>query len=57
VTRKPDLVTLVAGLAIALLGALLLLDQVGAIDLEFDYAAPAVLATAGVILLVSGLER
>jgi uncharacterized membrane protein YidH (DUF202 family) len=57
VSRGRDIVTLVAGVAITLLGALLLLDQTGAIDLKFDYAAPAVLGTAGVILLVSGLNR
>ena len=54
---KLDRVSLVAGIALSLLGALLLLDHAGAIDLRFDYAAPAVLAAAGVILLVSGLDR
>ena len=57
VSRKPDIVSLVAGIALSLLGAVLLLDQTGTIDLRFDYAAPAVLATAGVILLVSGLDK
>ena len=56
-SRRPDVVSLVAGIALSVLGAILLLDQTGAIDLQFDYAAPAVLATAGVILLVSGLEK
>lgn len=56
-SRRPDLVSLVAGIALSLLGALLLLDQTGTIDLRFDYAAPAVLAAAGAILLVSGLDR
>jgi len=51
------MVSLVAGVAITLLGALLLADRAGAIDLRFDYAAPAVLATVGIILLVSGLDR
>ena len=47
----------VAGAAIAALGVLLLLDQAGALDLHFDYAAPAVLATLGVVLLAAGLSR
>ena len=55
--RRPDRVSLVSGIALSLLGAILLLDQAGAFDLRFDYAAPAVLAAAGVILLVSGLDR
>ena len=42
--RRPDIVSLVAGIALSLLGAILLLDQIGTIDLRFDYAAPAVLA-------------
>jgi hypothetical protein len=57
VSRRPDRVSLVAGIAVTLLGLLLVLDQSGVIDLHFDYAAPAVLATAGVILLVSGFDR
>lgn len=55
--RRPDRVSLVAGVAITLLGVLLLLDQTHVIALHFDYAAPAVLAAAGVILVVSGLDR
>jgi hypothetical protein len=50
-----DRVSLVAGLAIAALGALLLLDRTGAIDVGYGYAAPAVTATVGAILLVAGL--
>jgi hypothetical protein len=57
VSRRPDIVSLVAGIALSALGAILLLDQTGVLELRFDYAAPLVLATAGVILLVSGLER
>ena len=56
-SRRPDIVSLVAGIALSLLGAILVLDQAGVIDLKFDYAAPAVLAAAGAILLVSGLEK
>jgi hypothetical protein len=56
--RRPDDVTsLTAGIAIAVLGVLLLLDNLEAIDLRFAYLAPAVTATAGAILLVHGLSR
>lgn len=54
---KADPVALVAGVVITLLGVLLLLDATGAIRLHFDYAAPAVLASVGAILLASGLSR
>jgi hypothetical protein len=57
VNRRFDIVSLVAGIALSALGAILLLDQTGVIDLQFDYAAPAVLAAAGAILLASGLEK
>ena len=56
--RRPvDTLSLVAGLAIAAFGGLLLLDDVNAIDLSFAYLAPAVTALAGAILLASGLSR
>jgi hypothetical protein len=57
VRRRPDRVSLVAGLAICGLGVLLLLDRAGAIELGFAYGAPAVLACVGAILLAAGLER
>jgi multidrug transporter EmrE-like cation transporter len=50
-----DPMSLVAGLAVCGLGALLLLDQLDVIALSFGYAVPALLATVGVILLGSGL--
>jgi hypothetical protein len=56
VRRRLDRASLVAGLAIAALGALLLLDRTGAIDLGFGYVTPAVTATVGAILLATGLE-
>jgi hypothetical protein len=56
VRRGFDRTTLVAGLAIAALGTLLLLDRTGVIDLGFGYAAPAVTATLGSILLAAGLQ-
>jgi hypothetical protein len=55
VRRGLDPVSLVAGLAIAALGALLLLDRTGVIDVGFGYAAPAVTATVGAVLLAAGL--
>ena len=55
--REVDVTSLVAGLAIAGFGLLLLLDRVDALDLRFGYLWPAVTATIGVILLASGLTR
>jgi hypothetical protein len=55
--RPPDIVSLVAGLVIAALGTLLLLDQLEALELRFAYGGPALLAAAGAILLVNGLSR
>jgi len=53
--REFDPASLVAGLAVSGLGVILLLDQVGAIDLRFGYLAPALLAVVGSILLAIGL--
>jgi hypothetical protein len=56
--RRPrDSLSIVAGIAVTVLGVLLLLDQTGALDLRFDYLAPAVLATVGAVLLAAGLSR
>ncbi len=54
--RRPDRVSLVAGLAIGGLGVVLLLDRTGAIELGFGYGLPALLACVGAILLAAGLE-
>jgi hypothetical protein len=54
--RGFDRAALIAGLAVTALGVLLLLDQLGAIDIGFGYAAPAVTATAGAVLLSLGLD-
>jgi hypothetical protein len=54
--RRLDRTSLVAGLAIALTGGVLLLDRVGAIDIGFGYALPLLIAAVGAILLVAGLE-
>jgi hypothetical protein len=48
-------VLIVAGLATVALGALLLLDRTGVIDVRFDYMLPAVLAAVGAVLLAAGL--
>ena len=55
--RRPDPVALVAGIAIATLGTLLLLDNEGTLDLRFGALAPITFAVVGVILLASGLSR
>jgi hypothetical protein len=55
VRREVDRVSLVAGLVVTALGLLLLLDRTGVIDLGYGYAAPAVTAAVGAILLVAGL--
>ncbi len=52
-----DAGALVAGIAVVLLGTLLMLDAARAIDLTLGYALPAVLATAGAALLAFGLTR
>ena len=52
---RADRTLIVAGLATIVLGALLLLDRTGAIDVRFDYMLPAVLAAVGAVLLAAGL--
>jgi hypothetical protein len=55
--RRPDLPSLVAGAAIALLGLVLLLDRLDVLDLRFAALGPLVCAALGAILLASGLAR
>ncbi len=55
--RGPDLPALVGGLAIAVLGGLLLLDALDALELGFAVLTPVALAALGAILLASGLAR
>ena len=50
-----DLVSLASGAVIAALGALVLLDSAGAIELTLGWLAVAVTAGVGVIVLLSGL--
>jgi hypothetical protein len=55
--RGPDTPSLVAGLAIVVFGAVLLLDRAGAFDLRLGAFAPLACALIGAILLASGLVR
>lgn len=53
--RKVDMPSLVAGVAVLLLGLVLLGDRAGVIDLRFDWLAPALLGAVGAVLLAAGL--
>jgi hypothetical protein len=55
--RAPDGPSLVAGVAVALLGAVLLLDRLDVLDLRFGALGPLACAALGAILLASGLAR
>jgi hypothetical protein len=55
--RVADSLALAAGIAVTALGALLVLDEAGVLDLRFDALGPAVLAAVGAVLLVAGLSR
>jgi hypothetical protein len=52
---RPDLSALAVGLAIALLGVLLLLQENGSIELDGGWLLAGVTACAGGALLASGL--
>ena len=54
---SPDPPSLVAGVAVIALGALLLAHQEGALELRFATLAPAVCAALGTIMLALGLSR
>jgi hypothetical protein len=53
--RRLDVTQLAVGLAIVLLGVLLLLQEEGSIDLEGGWVAAGLTACAGAALLASGL--
>lgn len=55
--RKPDPLALVAGLALAAYGTVLLLDNAEVLDLRFAAIVPITCAVVGAILLASGLSR
>ena len=52
-----DIVSLASGAVIVALGALVLLDSSGALDLSLGWIAAALTGAVGVILLLSGLVR
>jgi hypothetical protein len=54
---KPDLPSIVAGIAVLALGAVLLLDETGVIELSFGLLAPVACAATGAILLAAGLGK
>jgi hypothetical protein len=54
-TRSPNVTALVTGIAVLVLGVLLVLDADGAIDLGFAYMAPVLVGALGAILLAGGL--
>jgi hypothetical protein len=53
----PDVSSIVAGIAVLALGAVLLLDETGVIELSFGILAPVACAAVGAILLARGLGR
>ena len=53
---RVDRTSLVAGVAITVAGALLLLDRLDALDVRFGYGLPLLIAVVGAILLAAGLE-
>jgi hypothetical protein len=55
-TARAHLTSLVAGIVLAGLGILLVLDTTGSIHLGFAYAAPAAVAALGFVLIAAGLE-
>ena len=55
--RSADLTSVVAGICVAALGALLLLDAAGTFDLRFAVLGPAACASMGAILVASGVSR
>jgi hypothetical protein len=56
-SRRLDVPSLVAGIAIVIFGAVLLLDRVDVLTLRFAALGPLACAVAGAILLASGLVR
>ncbi len=52
-----DIPSLVAGLAVLALGAVLLLDALDLLELSFALFAPIACAAVGAILVASGLGR
>jgi hypothetical protein len=57
VRQGPDIRALVAGIALLVLGGVVMLDAVDAIRLTFGLFAPIACAVTGAILLANGLSR
>jgi len=55
--RRPDVPSLVAGIAVLAFGLTLQLDQVEVLDLRFAALAPIACAIIGAMLLANGLSR
>ena len=55
--RDLDLPSLVAGIAVVLLGLVLLLDRLDVLSLRFASLGPLACAAIGAVLLASGLGR
>lgn len=55
--RELDIPSLVAGLAIVVLGTALLLDRLDVLTLRFAALGPLVCAVLGAVLLATGLVR
>ncbi|MGO9247266.1 MAG: hypothetical protein ACLQQB_09185 [Solirubrobacteraceae bacterium] len=53
--RSPNVTILLTGIAVLVLGVLLVLNAGGAIDLRFAYTAPVLVGALGAILLAGGL--
>jgi hypothetical protein len=51
-----DLASLVAGLALIVVGLFLLLDRTGALDIRFSALWPMLAALVGAVLLAAGLD-
>jgi hypothetical protein len=54
--RPPNVTVLLVGIAVLVLGVLLVLDANATIDLRFAYTAPVLLGAFGAVLLASGLS-
>lgn len=54
---RVDILSLGAGTAIAAVGALVLLDSTGALDLSLGWVTVALVGAVGAILVLSGLTR
>jgi hypothetical protein len=52
---RPDTGSLAAGIAVVLLGTLILLQEEGTIELEAGWLVPAIVAAAGAALVASGI--